>query len=77
MRIKSITVKNAPPIKNFQVDNLSDLVVIAGANGAGKTRLIQNILQYLQGSASSSISCIIEASHNSTYGNKRSVRCSS
>ena len=51
MKIKSITLKNVPPIKNFQIDNLSDLVVIAGTNGVGKTRLIKSILQYLQGGA--------------------------
>lgn len=49
MKIKSITLKNVPPIKNFQIDNLSDLVVIAGTNGVGKTRLIESILGYLQG----------------------------
>ena len=48
MRLESITVTNFPPIENFQVDNLSDLVVIAGANGAGKTRLINRVLTTIQ-----------------------------
>lgn len=44
MRISSISVENSPPIENFSIENLSDLVVIAGANGAGKTRLVSQIL---------------------------------
>ena len=48
MRIKKILAKDILPVKLFEVDNLSDLVVIAGPNGVGKTRLISGILQYMQ-----------------------------
>ena len=48
MRLQRIAVANSPPIENFEVDSLSDLVVIAGANGAGKTRLINQILAAIQ-----------------------------
>ena len=48
MRLQRIAVKGFPPIENFEVDELSDLVVIAGANGAGKTRLINQILATIQ-----------------------------
>ena len=65
MRIKSIKVNNVPPINNFQVDNLSDLVVIAGINGVGKTQLIRNILSHLQTRRSNPhINCVIEATSN-------------
>lgn len=48
MRITSITVKEKPPIKNFEVTDLSNTVVIAGPNGIGKTRLIQQIISILK-----------------------------
>jgi hypothetical protein len=48
MRITSITVKDKPPIKNFEVTDLSNTVVIAGPNGIGKTRLIQQIISILR-----------------------------
>ena len=48
MRLECVAVTNSPPIEKFEVNNLSDLVVIAGANGAGKTRLINQILGTIQ-----------------------------
>ena len=45
MRIDSISIRNFPPIKTFDVQGLGDFVVVAGRNGAGKTRLIQQIVQ--------------------------------
>ena len=47
MKIKKITA-TIPPIKNFMVDDLKDLVVIAGPNGVGKTRLVEAMLRYFQ-----------------------------
>ena len=49
MKIKSIKVSGCPPVTKFHADNLSDVVVIAGGNGIGKTRLFQRILSGLQG----------------------------
>jgi ABC-type lipoprotein export system ATPase subunit len=37
-------------VRRFEIDDLSDVVVIAGPNGVGKTRLIQSILDRLRGS---------------------------
>jgi len=61
MRIHAIRAKDIPPVENFEVENLSDLVIVAGANGVGKTRLINALLQYLQNFNNPNISFTIEA----------------
>lgn len=48
MRLKSITAHNVLPIKSFQVDDLSSVVVLAGPNGVGKSRLIAWLLHFFQ-----------------------------
>ena len=48
MRIKSIKLSDYKPIKNIEIENLGDVVIIAGANGAGKTRLKHAIVQTIQ-----------------------------
>ena len=48
MRIKQISATNIPPVETFIADDLKDLVVIAGPNGVGKTRLIDGILNYFR-----------------------------
>ncbi|RPH47414.1 MAG: hypothetical protein EHM85_19895 [Desulfobacteraceae bacterium] len=48
MRIKSITAQNTVPVRNFGVDDLADMVFLAGPNGIGKSRLIEAILAYLR-----------------------------
>ncbi|MGF1630267.1 MAG: AAA family ATPase [Kiloniellaceae bacterium] len=48
MRIKSISTADTLPIKNFQVENLSDVAVLAGPNGVGKSRLINSIIGHLR-----------------------------
>ena len=48
MKIKKITATDIPPIKNFMADDLKDLVVIAGPNGVGKTRLVNGMLNSLR-----------------------------
>jgi predicted ATPase len=45
LRIDSITVKDVLPVHRFEVAGLSDVVVIAGANGVGKTRLMEALVQ--------------------------------
>ena len=49
MKITSLEVADFPPIKNLKIENLGDIVIIAGANGSGKTRLKDAIVQTLQG----------------------------
>ncbi len=48
MRLKEIDAKNIPPVKRFRVDELADVIVLAGPNGVGKTKLIEGLLQYFQ-----------------------------
>jgi ABC-type cobalamin/Fe3+-siderophores transport system ATPase subunit len=50
MKIISLEVIDYHPIKHLKFDNLGSTVIIAGANGSGKTRLKQAIVSTLQGS---------------------------
>ena len=49
MKITSLEISDYPPIKNLKIDSLGSVVIIAGTNGSGKTRLKQAIVQTLQG----------------------------
>lgn len=49
MKIQSLEINNYHPIKHLKLENLGNTVIIAGANGSGKTRLKQAIVQTLQG----------------------------
>jgi energy-coupling factor transporter ATP-binding protein EcfA2 len=62
VRIKSIKVENQAPVQRFEVEDLSDLVVIAGPNGVGKTRLITTLLNAFRGSYSG-VQMVIEATN--------------
>jgi predicted ATPase len=48
VQIVDISAKKKPPIQNFEISNLSSVVVLAGPNGIGKTRLIQEIINLLK-----------------------------
>ena len=48
MRIIKIHAEKVAPVHCFSVDQLSDVVVIAGPNGVGKSRLIDGLLQKFQ-----------------------------
>jgi len=48
MRLRAISVRNTPPVQLFAVDSLSDVVVLAGPNGVGKTRLLERIINHLR-----------------------------
>ncbi|MEO0900107.1 MAG: hypothetical protein AAFY71_27070, partial [Bacteroidota bacterium] len=68
MRIKSLQLTDFKPIKNVQLDNLSDIVIIAGANGAGKTRLKFAIVTSIQNNPIMDIT--IEATRKEEASNK-------
>ena len=48
MKIDSIHAASIPPITKFEVEGLSSIVVIAGPNGIGKTRLVNSLLNSLR-----------------------------
>jgi len=68
MKIKSLKITDYKPIKNLGIDNLGSTVIIAGANGSGKTRLKQAIVQTLQGQAVMDMT--IEATRSQEEDNK-------
>ncbi|MFA6134877.1 MAG: AAA family ATPase [Phycisphaerae bacterium] len=49
MRLTSIKAKDIKPIDIFEVYDLTDVVVFAGPNGVGKSRLLGSILEVLRG----------------------------
>ena len=51
MRVVKIQAERVLPVHKFSVDGLSDVVVIAGPNGVGKSRLIDALLQKFQNPA--------------------------
>lgn len=60
MRIKSLEIKDFSPIKYIKIDDLWDLVIIAGANGSGKSRLRHAIIETVAWDAQF-MSLVIEA----------------
>ena len=61
MRIRSISAFNTPPVRRFEVSDLSDTIVIAGPNGIGKTRLINALINYFKNFSPPTIHFIVEA----------------
>lgn len=49
MRIKSLTLRGYSPINHFHIDGLGSTIIIAGANGSGKTRLKEALVRTFQG----------------------------
>ncbi len=44
MRLHTIDITNVPPVHQFSVTDLADVIVVAGPNGVGKTRLVQAVV---------------------------------
>ena len=62
MKLSSIVAKDIPPIILFRVNSLANVVVLAGPNGVGKTRLTQQVLAHLRNARpQTNISVEIEA----------------
>jgi energy-coupling factor transporter ATP-binding protein EcfA2 len=59
MKIDSISIAENPPIGNLEVSGLSNVVVFAGPNGVGKTRLIDALLNTLRNPGSNTKSRIV------------------
>jgi len=69
MRLRTFEISGSPPIDRFSVENLSDVVVLAGPNGVGKTRLIAHLLNYLRSPYYSlNTTAVIEATSASERG---------
>ncbi len=69
MQINFIEAKNILPIEQFSAGDLSNVVVLAGPNGVGKTRLIQGLLQAFQsGSVYPNMRLGIEATTKAEIG---------
>lgn len=66
MKIASLEIENYPPIKHIKIEDLGNTVIIAGANGAGKTRLKQAIIDTFQGSPA--LSMTIKATREEEKG---------
>ena len=66
MRITRVHVRESPPIRLFDASNLTDVVVLAGPNGVGKTRLLQALIQlFRKPSANSNIRIELDATTDS------------
>lgn len=61
MKIQKIKIQDYPPIKNLQIDDIGNVLIIAGANGSGKTRLKNAILETLQGNVNTSVDLQIQS----------------
>jgi predicted ATPase len=48
MKLVSYKIHGFPPIDQFEVSELSDIVVLAGPNGVGKTKLLRSLLEVFQ-----------------------------
>jgi AAA domain, putative AbiEii toxin, Type IV TA system len=49
MKLDEIHIRNQPPVHTFDATQLSGVVVIAGPNGVGKTRLMNSVLGLFRG----------------------------
>jgi DNA repair ATPase RecN len=65
MRLKAISVSDVLPVRKFDIDKLSDVIVIAGQNGVGKSRLVDGLLSRLQNphphQSAGSVRLVVEA----------------
>jgi predicted ATPase len=61
MRLTGIRASKIKPIESFEVSGLSEVVVIAGPNGVGKSRLIASILQHLRNLTNQGVTLQFEA----------------
>lgn len=48
MKLVSYKIQGFPPISQFEVTDLADIVVLAGPNGVGKTNLLTSLLDVFQ-----------------------------
>lgn len=62
MRIQEMRVLEAMPVRHFEINDLADVIVIAGPNGVGKTRLLAQMMSVLRGDGNPTLTkALIEA----------------
>lgn len=62
MRLKSLEISDVDHIKKIAVEDLADIVVIAGPNGVGKSRALRALIEYFRdGVRRSGVNVIVEA----------------
>lgn len=71
MRITTISAENILPIKQVKIENLDSVVIIAGANGSGKSRLKQSIIQTFQSPQSPQLNLTIKSTRPEEEGRWR------
>ena len=71
MRITSLKVENIPPIRHLEINDMGSVVIIAGANGSGKTRLKEAIINTFRSPKSPQVGLRISSTRpeeQSTWG---------
>jgi ABC-type cobalamin/Fe3+-siderophores transport system ATPase subunit len=48
MRLKAFNIRNLPGLSHVQASDLSDVIVFAGPNGVGKTRLLRALIDFFR-----------------------------
>lgn len=48
MKLMSLDLKEVPPLRLLAIESMSDVVVLAGPNGVGKTSLLNNLLGHFR-----------------------------
>ncbi len=61
MRLDGISLRDYPPIKAFDVQTASSIVIVAGANGSGKTRLKEAIVFSFRNPQRPQVSLVLSA----------------
>jgi translation initiation factor RLI1 len=61
VRLSEIIINDVPPVTQFEVSDLSDVVVLAGRNGIGKTRLVQALVDFFKTPQKNNMHLVIEA----------------
>jgi ABC-type cobalamin/Fe3+-siderophores transport system ATPase subunit len=64
MRLQGFSATNVLPIDRCEVGSLSDLVVLAGPNGVGKTQLINYILNAFRSPGQQSVVLLVEPTND-------------
>ncbi len=68
MRIRRLSLAGLPPLNKFEIEDLSSPVIIAGANGSGKTSLMDAISNTFRNPSSPQVSLTIKSTREQESG---------